>query len=93
MAASVRLQRLRDTLAQARADGRDFDAVWPRAITNAFSSDRDMREALRATNDAWRRAYEGRPATRADTAACRLHGLWAEPDMLKLAGSELHLAP
>jgi hypothetical protein len=87
------LHRLRGTLADARARGEPFDAVWRSAVWRAIGSDADLQAAVTDTADAWRRAFEGQPATPSETAASRLYGLWAEDDMERLNGRGAQLAP
>jgi hypothetical protein len=77
------LEHLRTLLAEARAEGLDFDAAWERAVgkkgpsgeriggtvrfPHATVHRRSWRQALEATIEEWRAAYENRetPLTRA----------------------------
>jgi hypothetical protein len=72
-----RLARLRQHLAAARAEGRDFSEAWAGGrqlvLTGLTAHQRqDWRVALHATREAWARAYEGQPSTRLDWAATEL---------------------
>ena len=48
-------------LTAARVAGTPFDAAWTYALEAV--TERDWRDALQATRDEWRDAYEGEPAT------------------------------
>ena len=71
------LPRIRGHLTAARADGIPFGDAWDRAL--AFAADESDREAVRATEPAWRRAYNVEPATGAEQAAGGLHALLTTP--------------
>jgi hypothetical protein len=74
---SVAFERLHNALADAREHGEPFDAVFRRAV-RAAGPPAELRHAIFDTADAWRRAFEGEPATRAESAALVLDGLWWE---------------
>ena len=79
LVASVAFERLRGALADARERGEPFDAVFRRAV-RAAGPPAELRAAIFDTADAWRSAFEGEPATRAESAALVLDGLWHEED-------------
>lgn len=65
------LQLLATELSRARAEGQPFTQAWNRAVQltlNAACDAADWGEALEATADTWRRAYEHGPTTRAEVA-------------------------
>jgi hypothetical protein len=67
---------VRIMLGKCRAVGDDFREAWTVSIAVALSDmpdpDGSWREALEATRDAWRRAYELEPATALDQAVAEL---------------------
>jgi hypothetical protein len=65
-----------------RAEGRSFAEAWAVTIGRCDGEDR---EALEATEGAWRRAYERKPPEGHEAAAGNLRALWealepGEPD-------------
>ncbi|MEA2385534.1 MAG: hypothetical protein QOH72_5505 [Solirubrobacteraceae bacterium] len=82
------LAAVRETLAEARRQGLDFDRAWREALAglpklplnSAPGQQRDAALcALSVTADSWRAAYLGQPAPRHEIAAARLQSLVAEP--------------
>jgi hypothetical protein len=65
---------VRARLAESRAAGESFDPAWAKATRWPASRGNDVTDravAVRATVDAWRRAYENEPAKPAERAAGR----------------------
>ena len=81
------LAAVREHLPEARRRGEPFDSAWagalhslPRVPANYSSAERDaVLGALDQTAEAWRDAYEGRPAPRNEQAAARLQSLVVTP--------------
>jgi hypothetical protein len=72
-----RLVVLRERLEAERADGAAFSEAWPRARTELLDGlGHWWRElwlpVLNATEDAWRRAYEGGRSSRVECAVTEL---------------------
>jgi hypothetical protein len=65
MAAVGELTDVRRFLDEARQAGQSFGDAWPRALALAPHGFTEARHAQAA---AWRRAFEGKPATRAEHA-------------------------
>src|SRR4051794_25305800 len=67
-------------LIDARRDGQPFEEAWPRALTAARSHIRRLPSAIRpdalaaliATEEGWRRAFEGEPPLPGEAAAAFL---------------------
>jgi len=64
---------LRRALADARGRSVDFDQAWPVAL-HAVNLSPETRAAAMATRPAWRRAYNGSPATDGELRVARLAG-------------------
>jgi hypothetical protein len=55
------LVEVRETLAEARARGLDFDAAWSTATAGVKHGPHGYADALSSTRGAWRQAYLGEP--------------------------------
>jgi hypothetical protein len=80
-------EQIRRTLAEQRNAGLAFDDAWPAALAEATRGGGDRsawRDALRATEFAWRCAYERRAPRASERALVVAHDL---------AGVEVRLSP
>jgi hypothetical protein len=76
------LGRVAFVLTVMRRAGASFDDAWPVALPSSRAHrDRcDLRAALAATEEGWRRAYVGEPAERAEVAASLLLDMLTDRD-------------
>jgi hypothetical protein len=66
---------LRERLEHSRATGAPFEHAWSVAV-DAVTLTPGGRAAIEDTADAWKRAYQRRPATMQDKAAARFAAMF-----------------